>query len=182
MPQPLTRRRHSGNVIMPTKSIASGKTTRAKVESALQGKQNVPLSPSKPGSKQPTAKAKFLLPQLRTGISSSFYENDAFENVWLQEFLSHEKARTESIAKADLLNFTELPGSTVHPHAANHHLTRQVKQRKPSANSNIPDHEQTEDKLNSASYYVCLKAVNEKTFKTQTSLPSHLKRNTKSNH
>ncbi|KAL7535542.1 hypothetical protein ACHAXR_006557 [Thalassiosira sp. AJA248-18] len=93
-------------------------------------------------SKQPTA--KILPPQLRAGASSSYYESNGFENVWLSEMLSHEKTRNEILAKADLLNFTELPGSTVHPHAANHHLIRQAKCNKrqsPKGGKSIPDHE-----------------------------------------
>ena len=54
--------------------------------------------------------------------NNQYYEHQDFDSVWLSEFLSYEKTRNESIAKADLLNFTKLPGSTVHPHAEKHLL------------------------------------------------------------
>jgi hypothetical protein len=54
--------------------------------------------------------------------NSQYYDNQDFDSVWLSEFLSYEKTRNESIAKADLLNFCKLPGSTVHPHADKHLL------------------------------------------------------------
>ncbi len=67
-----------------------------------------------------TAAATVLPPQLRTGDKISYYANNDFESVFIEEFLSHEKARIETIAKADILNFSNLPGSTVHPHAEKH--------------------------------------------------------------
>lgn len=52
--------------------------------------------------------------------SNQYYEDQDLGSVWLEEFLAFEKTRKDSIAEADLYNFTELPGSTVHPHAARH--------------------------------------------------------------
>ena len=109
-------------------------------------KQNDPIQPRRKTTPKPAA--KILPPQLRAvGVTSSYYDNNDFENVWLSEFLSHEKARNDSLAKADLLNFTELPGSTVHPRAANHRLIRQAKcnssskkQSPKGGNAMIADH------------------------------------------
>lgn len=82
--------------------------------------------------------AKILPPQLRTGDKrSTYYANNDFESVFVEEFLSHEKARNDSIAKADLLKFANLPGSTVHPHAEKH-LIRKAKNTVPSPQ---PGHE-----------------------------------------
>ncbi|KAL7467748.1 hypothetical protein ACHAXS_007992 [Conticribra weissflogii] len=57
----------------------------------------------------------------------SYYENRDFGSMWLTEFLSYERTRHETLAKADLNNFTTLPGSTVHPHAEKR-LAHQAKQ------------------------------------------------------
>jgi len=97
----------------------------------------MPISPGKQGGPRGSPSAKILPPQLRTAASSSsYYSNNDFENVWLEEMLTHERQRNESRAKADLLNFTELPGSTVHPHAANQ-LAKQAKVK----SSSLPEHE-----------------------------------------
>ncbi|KAL3779557.1 hypothetical protein HJC23_009609 [Cyclotella cryptica] len=69
--------------------------------------------------------------------SRPHYENNSLGSVWLAEFLSYEKSRKESIAKADLLNFSNLPGSTVHPHAAKH-LAQLEYSQKQCANR-VPD-------------------------------------------
>ena len=80
----------------------------------------------------PADAATILPPQLRTGDKrSTYYANNDFESVFVEEFLSHEKARNDSIAKADLLKFANLPGSTVHPHVEKH-LIRQASNTTPS--------------------------------------------------
>jgi hypothetical protein len=80
----------------------------------------------------PADVAAILPPQLRTGDKrSTYYANNDFESVFVEEFLSHEKARKDSIAKADLLKFANLPGSTVHPHVEKH-LIQQAKKTKDS--------------------------------------------------
>ena len=72
---------------------------------------------------------------------NQYYENQDFGTVWLSEFLSYEKARNESIAKADLLNFTKLPGSTVHPaaeknlHQHSKSVKKQAEKKQPSSMS-----------------------------------------------
>ena len=69
-------------------------------------------------------------------------KNDDFEATFLAEFLSHERSKHDAVTKADLLNFTNLPGSTVHP------AFQRAKLNKKSALNNvagkfsgIPDHE-----------------------------------------
>ncbi|KAL7535386.1 hypothetical protein ACHAWF_005154, partial [Thalassiosira exigua] len=114
---------------MPSGTAHAGKSVDAK-RGAGPRKAGVERCPTK---QHP---AKILPPQLRGGSGSSYYENNDFENVWVQEFLSHEKARNEEIARVDLLNFTELPGSTVHPHS-NHDLTH----RATGNGKQMPDHE-----------------------------------------
>lgn len=80
----------------------------------------------------PADVAAIFPPQLRTGDKrSTYYANNDLESVFVEEFLSHEKARNDSIAKADLLKFASLPGSTVHPHVENH-LIRQANNKAPS--------------------------------------------------
>ena len=91
-----------------------------------------------------TAAATIPCPQLRTGNKISYYANKDFESVFIEEFLSHEKARNETIAKADILNFTNLPGSTVHSHAEKH-LIQQASKKSSSPKgckfSSSHDHE-----------------------------------------
>jgi len=66
-------------------------------------------------------------PLKRSAIAGGpYYENHDFGSIWLTEFLSYERTRNETLAKADLIKFTTLPGSTVHPHAEKH-LTQQAK-------------------------------------------------------
>lgn len=106
---------------MASESISSRRTAPANRESSHQAKQTVRLS-AKPPPPQLSSVAR----------GSSYYEHKDLEAVWLSEFLSHEKKRNEEIAKKDLLNFIDLPGSTIpsiNPHVANH---PSVKGRKPS--------------------------------------------------
>jgi hypothetical protein len=91
-----------------------------------------------------TAAATILPPHLRTGDKISYYANNDFESVFIEEFLSHEKACKETIAKADIMNFTNLPGSTVHSHAEKH-LIQQASKKSSSPKgctfSSSHDHE-----------------------------------------
>ena len=101
-------------------------------------KQDVGIQPPS------TAAATILPPHLRTGDKISYYANNDFESVFIEEFLSHEKACNETIAKADIMNFTNLPGSTVHSHAEKH-LIQQASKKSSSPKgctfSSSHDHE-----------------------------------------
>ena len=61
--------------------------------------------------------------------SKQYYEDKDLGSVWLEEFLAYEKTRKDSIVKADLYNFTKLPGSTVHPHAEKHLQSKSIKSK-----------------------------------------------------
>lgn len=80
------------------------------------------------GFRSPTKLIGKINPPLKRSaiVGGSYYENHDFGSMWLTEFLSYERTRNETLAKADLIKFTNLPGSTVHPHAEKH-LAQQAK-------------------------------------------------------
>lgn len=123
-------------------------------------------SPSKQElGKQPpsTAAATIIPPKLLTGVMSSYYANNDFESAFIEEFLQHEKARNETIVRADLLNFTNLPGSTVHPHAEKH-LIREAN-RKTSSPKVSRSHGHDRHRLNEMSKSLFRKSNSTKTRK-----------------
>lgn len=97
----------------------------------MENKPSPKMKAKPPSTKLPMSPQHRPIKQNQKALlaADQYYDNQDFETSWLSEFLSYEKTRNESIAKADLLNFTKLPGSTVHPHA-DKHLLRQSKNAK----------------------------------------------------
>eukprot|EP01082_Thalassiosira_pseudonana_P002782 g3477.t1 g3477 contig12:2148759-2149070(-) len=86
-----------------------------------------------------------LSPKKRpTNGSSSYYEDQDYGSLWLQQFLSFEQERNQAIARSDLELFRDLPLSIVHPHVSKHlstHLSKQPKSKgnkSPKALNSIP--------------------------------------------
>eukprot|EP00970_Alexandrium_tamarense_P013701 scaffold3626_cov189-Alexandrium_tamarense.AAC.2 len=89
-----------------------------------------------------------LSPKKRpTNGSSSYYEDQDYGSLWLQQFLSFEQERNQAIARSDLELFRDLPLSIVHPHVSKHlstHLSKQPKikgNKSPKALNSISNYE-----------------------------------------
>lgn len=113
-------------------------------------KSNEQLSKSPPSKRDPmprnrqttvsssssssSSASKIYSPQLRATATpnrpgSAYYANEDLESVFVEELLSHQKEVNESKARKELKNFTNLPGSTVHPHAENQMLLLRRRER-----------------------------------------------------